>query len=56
MRLASLVVLCGTAVLSAGEPGPADRALWSAVRIGDASSVRRVLREGANPNAALPSG
>jgi hypothetical protein len=56
MRLASLVVLCGTAVLSAGEPAAADRVLWSAVRVGDAASVRRILREGANPNAALPSG
>jgi hypothetical protein len=30
MRFASLVVLCGAAALSAGEPSPADRALWSA--------------------------
>jgi hypothetical protein len=56
MRLALFVVLCGAAALSAGEPSPTDRVLWSAVRNGDAASVRRVLREGANPNAALASG
>jgi hypothetical protein len=56
MRLASGIVLLAAAALSASEPPPADRALWSAVRSGDARGVRRLLREGANPDAALPSG
>jgi hypothetical protein len=56
MRLASLVVFCGAAVLSASELPPRERALWSAVRAGDTASVRRLLREGARADAAFPSG
>src|SRR5262249_33844005 len=56
MRLASCIILLGAAVLSASEPSDADRSPWSAVRSGDAAGVRRSLRQGANPDAALPSG
>ncbi len=56
MRPASLVVAFASAALFAGDLSPADRSLLSAARSGDAASVRRALRQGANVNAALPSG
>jgi ankyrin repeat protein len=56
MRLAALVALATAAALSASDPSSADRALWSAVRSGDAAGVRRTLGQGANPDAALASG
>jgi Ankyrin repeats (3 copies) len=56
MRFVFFAVLFVAAALSASESPPGDRALWSAVRSGDAAGVRRILREGANPDAALPSG
>jgi Ankyrin repeats (3 copies) len=57
MRFVSFpAVFLAAAALFAAEAWEADRELWSAVRTGDAARVRRVLRQGANPNATLPSG
>jgi Ankyrin repeats (3 copies) len=51
-----VVLAAASVALSAAELSEADRALLSAARSGDVATVRRALREGANPNAALPSG
>jgi hypothetical protein len=56
MRAAVLVMGLAAAVLSAGELSETDRTLLSAAGSGDATGVRRALRQGANVNAALPSG
>ncbi len=56
MRPGLFVVGLAAAALSAGELSEADRALHSAARSGDAAGVRRLLREGANVNAATSSG
>jgi hypothetical protein len=53
--LAALLA-AASAAISAGELSETDRALLSAARAGDVAAVRRVLLQGANPNAALPSG
>jgi hypothetical protein len=51
-----VLVAAASAALSAGELSETDRALLSAARAGDVATVRRALLQGANPNAALPSG
>ena len=53
-RLALVLALCGAAA-AAGTTGD-DRALLEAARRGDAARVKALLREGANVNAANPSG
>jgi hypothetical protein len=54
--LVGLAAAIASLPLAAGEVGEAQRALLSAVRSGDVAAVSRALRQGASPNAALPSG
>src|SRR5262245_48366325 len=56
MRPAFILVVLAAVASFAGELSEADRALLSAARRGDGAMVRRALRQGANPEAALPSG
>jgi hypothetical protein len=52
-----LVAVAATAVvLAAAETSETDRALLAAARAGDVAALRRALLQGANADAALPSG